>query len=358
MDELTQPQLTVTECRDSDEWNAFLERNDGPVYGSWEWGDAAEAYGHGRRYLAVRENGAIVGGLPLVHIDSAVFGSKLVSPPYAARGSIIAEGDRSVDVTTPLLERTAELAGELGVDFVSLRGKDLGDVPEFGFEKQNRFVTHRVNLGDGTDAAWNRIQENRQRQIRQAADDDSLEYTVGSSLEDLREYYDLHLLSMRGHGTPPHSFAFFQTLWDRLAGPGPGDLHIGMVKKNGSLINGILDLSFGSTVYQWGVVNDYEYRDLNGGSWLVWKSLERAAEAGYDTYEMGRTQEGSGVYMFKKSFGGTKTWYDDYHYFPSGEGSLPHPEDQKYDLVKRVWRKLPIPVTRLIGPFVRKDISL
>jgi len=65
-----------------------------------------------------------------------------------------------------------------------------------------------------------------------------------------------------------------------------------------------------------GVVSDYEYRDLNGGSLALWKSLQWAANNGYDTYDFGRTREGTGVYMFKKSFGGVKTWYDDYHYFP------------------------------------------
>ncbi|ELY60735.1 FemAB-like protein, PEP-CTERM system-associated [Natronolimnohabitans innermongolicus JCM 12255] len=336
-------------------WNAFLEENDGPVYGSWEWGDAVETYGHDRYYLAVEADGEIVGALPLVHIESFVFGSKLVSPPYAARGSVVVDEAASSAVTSLLVDHARSLADELAVDFVSLRGKDLDDIDPF--EKRTRFVTHRVDLSGGTERVWENVQESRRRQIEQAADDPTLEYTVGRSLSELREYYDLHLQSMRGHGTPAHSFEFFRTLWE-LTEAGPGDVHLGMIRRNGSPINAILDLSLGGTTYQWGVVNDYEYRELNGGSWLLWKSLERAAEAGYETYEMGRTREGSGVYMFKKSFGGSKTWYDDYHYFPDGDASLPDPEDDKYEPVKRVWKKLPLPVTRTVGPFVRKDISL
>lgn len=349
-------QLTVTQCRDSTDWDAYLERRDGPVYGLWGWSEAACGYGHDRYDLVVRAEDGIVGALPLVHIRSRVFGSKLVSPPYAARGSIVADDDRTTAVTSLLLERTRELADDLDVDFVSLRGRDLGDVDEF--EKRNRFVTFDIDLSGGPDATWENIKESRRRQIRQAADEGELEYDVGTSIDDLREYYDLYLESMRGHGSPPQSFRFFRTLWDRLTGVGPGDLHLGMVRKNGDPINGIIDLSLGSTVYQWGVVTDYEHRELNGGSLVLWKSLERAAEAGYDSYEMGRTREGSGVYMFKKSFGGTKEWYDDYHYFPAGSGELPHPDAEKYEPLKDAWQKLPIPLTRLIGPFARKDISL
>ncbi|ELY67289.1 lipid II:glycine glycyltransferase FemX [Natrinema versiforme] len=358
MDEHSQleSQLTVTQCRDSADWDAYLERADGPVYGVSAWGDATAGYGHDRYHLVVRTADGILGALPLTHIQSRVFGSKLVSPPYAARGSIVTDDGRAATVRSLLLERTRTLADDLDVDFVSLRGRDLGAAD--GFEKRDRFVTFDIDLSGGPDATWENIKESRRRQIRQAADEAGVEYEIGTTVDDLREYYDLYLASMRGHGTPPHSFRFFRTLWDRLTGPGPGDLHLGLIRKDGAPINGIMDLSLGSTVYQWGVVTDYEYRDLNGGSLLLWKSLERAAAAGYDSYEMGRTREGSGVYMFKKSFGGAKTWYDDYHYFPSGTGSLPHPEDEKYEPIKRVWRKLPIPLTRLIGPFVRKDISL
>lgn len=349
-------QLTVTRCRDSTDWDAYLERNDGPVYGLSGWTEATSEYGHDRYDLVVRADDVIVGALPLIHIRSRLFGSKLVSPPYAARGSIVTDDDRSAAVTSLLLEQTRALADELDVDFVSLRGRDLGDVDEF--EKRNRFVTFDIDLSGGPDVTWENIKESRRRQIRQAADEGGLEYDVGTTIDDLRDYYDLYLESMRGHGSPPHSFRFFRTIWDRLTGAGPGDIHLGMIKKDDTPINGIIDFSLGSTVYQWGVVTDYEYRELNGGSLLLWKSLERAAEAGYDSYEMGRTREGSGVYMFKKSFGGTKEWYDDYHYFPSDKGNLPHPEAKKYERIKDVWRKIPIPITRLIGPFIRKDISL
>jgi lipid II:glycine glycyltransferase (peptidoglycan interpeptide bridge formation enzyme) len=131
-----------------------------------------------------------------------------------------------------------------------------------------------------------------------------------------------------------------------------------MIKKGGEIINGIMNFSNGSTVHQWGVITDYEYRDLNGGSYLLWKSLERAADQGYSKYDLGRTREGTGVYMFKKSFGGEKVWYDDLHYFPNGDGELPHPENETYEPLKQVWRQLPIPVTKIIGPSLRNKISL
>lgn len=348
-------QVRLSQCTDPSTWNSFVEANDGSVYTSWEWGNAVESYGHDRRYVLALSSDEIVAALPLFYMKSRIFGSKLVSPPFAACGSIVTRnGGANVDeAITALTESTAAMADELGVDFVSLRGVDLGTVERY--EQKNRFVTFRIPLDENSTETRENIKESRRRQIDQAAQAE-LEYEVGTSIEDLREYYHLHLESMRGHGTPPHSFEFFRELWDGLYED--GNLHLGLIRKDGAVINGILDLSLGSTVCQWGVVTDYEHRDLNGGSLVLWKSLERACEEGFDAYEMGRTREGSGVYMFKKSFGGEKTWYDDYHYFPDGEDTLPHPDDEKYDQVKRVWRKLPLEFTRIVGPHVRKDVSL
>lgn len=353
-DERPKARLTVADCEDPDAWNAFVERSGGPPFSLWGWGEATESYGHESWRLVAREGDEILGALPLHLLRSRLFGTKLVSPPFGERGSVIVGARRPDDASERLLERTRALADELGVDFVSLRGCDLGECRHF--EKRNRFVTIRTPVGAGPESAWDGMRGSRQRQVRQARENEALEVATGESLSDLREFYRLHLRSMRGHGTPPHSFRFFRILWDRLGRA--GHLTLRLVRKDGEAINGIIDLAAGSTVYQWGVVSDYEFRELNGGSLLTWKSLAWAAENGYDAYEFGRTREGSGVYIFKKSFGGSKTWYDDYHYFPGGGGCLPNPEKDAYEPVKRVWRRLPLALTRAVGPRIRRSISL
>jgi hypothetical protein len=346
----------VETCRDEETWNSFIERNDGPIYARWGWGEAIATYGIDRYHLIAREeeSEAIVGAVPLYHIDSWLFQSQLLSPAFAERGSITFAPDAPDGAQTNLLDETKRLAGKLGVDNLELRGSTVP--ADDDFITKNRYVTFEADVACETDEVWAAIKDSRQRQIMQAADDPELEFRLGSSLDALREYYELYLKSMRGHGSPPHSFEFFRTLWEYLYPI--GNLRLGMVFYDGSLINGMIDLASGSTVYQWGVVNEYEHRDKNGGSWLIWKTLQWAAENGYTSYEFGRTREGSGVYMFKKSFNGSKVWYDDLHYFPAGETSLPDPEDDTYDQAKKIWRMLPLPVVRYVGPRIRKQIGL
>ena len=348
--------FAIERCNDRDEWNSFVESNGGPAYAHWGWGDAVASYGHDRWHLVARdrETGAIAGALPLQYVNSRLFGSQLLSPAFAERGSITLADDGSADAKRLLLAQAKQMAETRDVDVVSLRGSRVDGTDDF-VEKED-YVTFQVSVDRDPDAVRSDVKESRRRQIEQAAENPSLRFRVGDSLEDLREYYRLYLESMRGHGSPPHSFEFFRTLWDRLYPD--GNFRLSLITRNGSLINGMIDLSLGSTVYQWGVITDYEHRDLNGGSLLLWKSLQWAAENGYDTYEFGRTREGSGVYMFKKSFGGSKVWYRDLHYFPDDETELPDPDDDKYERAREIWQRLPLPVTRVVGPQIRKRIGL
>lgn len=351
----TTPKLTVTDSRDKTEWNDFIESNDGPPFALWGWREACHKYGHDTHWLVARDGETIVGALPLVEIRSRIFGSNLVSPPYGERGSLILAADAPKSTADRLLQRTRDIADEGRVDFVSLRGTTAEPSVFERFEHETRFVTFDISVDVDHDTLWDRVKESRQRQIAQARDND-LEYVVGDSVDELREYYDLYLRSVRSHGSPPHSFDFFERVWNGFSDH--GTFHLGLVRHEGRLINGIINLGCGSTVTQWGVVTDYESRDLQGGSFLLWKSMEHARVSGYSSYELGRTREGTGVYMFKKSFGGRKVWYDDFHYYPNGPVDLPHPDKDAYEPIKEAWKRLPIPVTRFVGPLLRKNICL
>lgn len=354
MTAITQPRLTIDRCENPAEWNAFIERYDGSPFALWGWGDAIEAYGHTRHFLVARNSEGIVGALPLVHVRSRLFDESLISLPFTSHGDLVTAPNHPETVKRRLLERAARLGDDLGVDYVSIRSTDLGEYQSF--TRRSRYVSFHLPLEGGPDAVWRNIKSSRQRQITQASETDSLTYVVGDSIDDLEAYYQLYLRSMRGHGSPPHSFEFFRILWDRLHDD--GHLRLGLIKKDGSVINGIIDLALGTTVVQKGLVADYDHRSLNGGSLLHWKSFEWACEAGYSTYDFGRTREGSGVYLFKKSFGGKKVALDDYYYFPNGSVPLRDAEDETYELPKRVWRNLPLSVTRTIGPHLRKGITL
>lgn len=343
--------MQIERITDRDRWNGFMEDNHGPVFDLWEWGRLCAEYGHEAIYLGAIDDGDLYGVLPLVAMRSRLFGSKLISMPFSEYGSVVLAGDAPPETTTHLLEETRELADDRGVDFVSLRGKPLENPA--GFTRKRRFVTFEIPVDRDADEIWNSLDGSRRTHIRNGQDSD-LEIIQATSVEDLRRYYDLYLDNMQKFGTPPHSFGFFRSLWEAL-----GDvMRIDLAVHDDRLVNGQIVFNFGDYCYDWGGVSDHEYRDMQGGSALLWYSIERASNRGYSRYSLGRTREDTGVYTFKKSWGGKKVRLTDYHYFPNGTIDLPNPDDDTYDRAKDVWQKLPIRMTEYIGPPIRKKISL
>lgn len=350
----TESTVDIERCDSPSEWNQFVTGEDAPVFTRWEWGEVCRGYGHSSVYLGAYDDGRLIGALPLVLMRSRLFGDKLVSMPFAEYGSVVvgtSQDDKEVE--RKLLDRTTELADEFGVDFVSLRGRPLVNHP--AYTQKRRWVTFRIPVGEGEDAVWDALDSSRRGHVRQGRDND-ITIRVGDTLDDLRDFYRLYLQTMRGHGSPPHSFRYVKRLWNALADE--GHMRLYLAEHDGRPINGIIDFPFGDTVYHWAEVSDYDYRDLDGGSLLLWNAIEWSAAEGYETFDMGRTREGTGVYMYKKSFGGTKTWMDDSHHFPNGEFELPNPDDEGYDAAKKAWRRLPLAVTRIVGPRIRQRISL
>lgn len=346
--------LDIGRCNSPTEWNEFVVAENAPVFARWEWGEVCQDYGHSCVYLGAYDEDNLVGVLPLIRMRSRVFGDKLVSMPFAEYGSVVVDSNRDhVGVERMLLDRTKDLADKCGVDFVSLRGRPLDVHP--AYIRKRRWVTFRIPVGEGEDAVWDNLDSSRRGHVRQGRDND-ITVRVGETLDDLEKFYKLYLQTMRGHGSPPHSFRFMKQLWDTLGEE--GHMRLYLAENEGRPINAIIDFPFGDTVYHWAEVSDYEYRDLDGGSLLLWNAIKWSVDQGYQTFDMGRTREGTGVYMYKKSFGGEKTWMDDTHYFPAAESDLPNPEDEKYDTPKLVWRRLPLVVTRILGPRIRQHISL
>ena len=92
---------------------------------------------------------------------------------------------------------------------------------------------------------------------------------------------------------------------------------------------------------------------------LYWSMLKYGCENGYACFDFGRSTPNEGTYKFKKQWGAKpKTLY--WHTVFSNSKTLDDrdPEKSKFDKAISFWKKLPVPLTKKIGPRIRKYISL
>ncbi|MGB0129445.1 MAG: peptidoglycan bridge formation protein FemAB, partial [Rhodocyclaceae bacterium] len=90
---------------------------------------------------------------------------------------------------------------------------------------------------------------------------------------------------------------------------------------------------------------------------MYWSALKYACDAGFCTFDFGRSTHGEGTFKFKQQWGAEPE--QSYWYYWLNEGQpLPqlNPGNPKYRLAIDIWRKLPVPLTKIIGPRIVRNI--
>ena len=196
---MTSPVEIATD-RDAVEWDDFVRAHpDATGYHEWGWRRVFKrALGHDSVYLIVRECGAIVGSLPLVHIKSPIFGRTLTSLAFLNYGGVVATSETAAEA---LVNAARALAAELRCHHVELRHKSRR-VPELPCRQHK--VAMLLALEAGT---WERLDRKVRNQIRKAQ-------KSGLTVEQgdhrlLDQFYEVFARNMRDLGTPVYSPRLF-----------------------------------------------------------------------------------------------------------------------------------------------------
>ncbi|MEN8167640.1 MAG: FemAB-like protein, partial [Pseudomonadota bacterium] len=90
---------------------------------------------------------------------------------------------------------------------------------------------------------------------------------------------------------------------------------------------------------------------------LYWEALRYAGNRGYKYFDFGRSTRDSGTFRFKQQWGAMpKTLY--WHYWLNRTNELPllNPTNPKYSMMINTWKRLPVVVTKLLGPMIVKNL--
>jgi hypothetical protein len=99
-----------------------------------------------------------------------------------------------------------------------------------------------------------------------------------------------------------------------------------------------------------------EYNPTNVNMLMYWHLLQRAIERGQQVFDFGRSTIDGATFRFKKQWGAdphAATWQ--YHVLRGVVGEM-RPDNPKYQRAIRIWQRLPLAVTRWLGPIVIRGI--
>lgn len=327
-------------------WDAFVENcPEATFFHKAGWKEVIErCFGHKTYYLYACKDGAIQGVLPLGYVRSLLFGNALISAPFCVYGGIAANSEA---IRNSLDRAASGLARDLDVDYLEMR--NLRKCHENRPHKE-LYVTFRKELDSDPDNNLKSIPRKQRAMVRKGIQA-GLTAVIDNNVD---RFYEAYAESVRNLGTPVFAKKYFSILKEVFA----DSCEIQMVENKGRAIGGVMSFYFRDEVLPYYGGGTAEARDLKGNDFMYWAVMRRAAEKGIRVFDYGRSKEGTGSYRFKKHWG-----FEPQPLFYEVElvksETLPdvNPLNPKYQMFIALWKRLPIPVTKIIGPWISKNLG-
>lgn len=329
------------------EWNAFLQRHPhGSFYHLSEWsGINARALRNPSFNLIAREAGNIRGVLPLTLVASPLFGRVLCSMPFVNYGGPVAVDATATDA---LVRAARNRADELGADYLELR---CASAIETDMQVSTRKISMHIDLAADPDTLWNKFTSKHRTNIRRAQKNE-LEVRSGG-IELLDVFYAVMEESWRALGTPFYARSYFEAILKAL----PDHTRIFVCSRGAQPVAVAFNGYFNGMVEGLWAGGTALSRPLQANYALYWDMIRDACVRGCTRYHLGRSTADSGAEDFKKKWNaGASQLYWYFHRPRGGEVPQLNVDNPKYRLAIQVWRKLPLWVTRVIGPPLARSI--
>jgi len=218
-------------------------------------------------------------------------------------------------------------------------------------EKSHK-VTFFLDLPDSEDVLLKSFKAKVRSQIKRPLREDM--YAKSGGLELLDNYYKIFSYNMRDLGTPVYSKKFFKSILQNL--PDNSKIIIVYSKHKVPVASAFLLMHRDTVEIPW-ASSLREYNKFSPNMLLYWEVLKFCINNGYKKFDFGRCSPDTGTHRFKKQWGGVeKQLY--WHYFLNQKDKLPdlNPNNPRYNLLIKIWQKLPVFATNFIGPHLIKNI--
>jgi len=334
---------------DRQRWDDYvLTHPDGCAYHLFAWSDAVKAaYGFESLYLMALEGTSVAGVFPLIDFQRPLLSRRLVSLPYCDNGGILAE---SPGVAAMLLAAAINQVKRLSASCLDAR---IAAGP-LAAEGQDQKVLMRLQLPESKAALEEGLKAKLRSQIRKPQRDGLLGRLGGAELLD--DFYRVFAANMRYLGSPVHSSDWFQAI---ISGYGTRS-QVGVVYTPAGepAAAGIILWTDRMVSIPW-ASSLRSLNHLNPNMLLYWNFLTFAVERGCRIFDFGRSTPGEGSFRFKQQWGCAPhrlTWVS----FDAAGRYRPETfvTGGLRSRVESVWRHLPLVCCNILGPLIRRHVSL
>jgi FemAB-related protein (PEP-CTERM system-associated) len=296
-------------------------------------------------FLLAERDGAIRGVLPLVQVNSRLFGNRLVSTGWCVGGGTAV----SEPAAAPALERVAlDLLDRLPVDYWEIRDPPSCHAGADWVRRDGLYAAFEGPLAADHDATLKQIPRKQRAVVRKA-----LESGIEDRLDaDVETFYRLYALSMRNLGTPVFSAGYIRALKREFADA----CDVVTVYEGQRPLSSVLNFYFRDRVMPYYTGADPLAR--GAADLMYFRVMRRAAERGFSRFDFGRSKLDTGPYAFKKNWGFTPRPVVHEYRLKAGR-ALPdlNPNNPKYRRMIAAWKRLPLAVANRLGPWLGRQVG-
>lgn len=328
-------------------WDTFvIECDEATFFHRSGWQQVVrDVFRHNTFFLYAELAGRIQGVLPLAHIESLLFGSSLVSLPFAVYGGAAAISGQAVEA----LEMEAQrIARELGVHHLELRNVKRRHTD---WPVQNLYVTFRKSILPLEESNMLDIPRKQRAMVRKGIKNQ----LVSQVDSDVDRFFDLYADNVHRHGTPALPKRYFNALATVF---GPDCEVLTVTSPEGRPLSSVMSFYFRDEVLPYYAGDEQSARELAANDFKYWELMRRSCVRGLKTFDFGRSKQDTGSYAFKRNWGFEPQPLHYEHCLYRRDG-LPqnNPANPKYRALIAAWRRLPIGFANWLGPFVVRNLG-
>jgi FemAB-related protein (PEP-CTERM system-associated) len=339
----TQVAVRSLEPAQSAAWDEFVYQHpEASFFHLTGWMRAiAKTFRYSPRYLFTERDHRITGVLPLFETSNWLQGKCLISTPMAVYGGIAAEDEES---HFALLHAAKQLAQAENVQHLELRNRQGEPLPEF--HSNNLYTTFYGELDPNPEVLLRRLPRDTRYMIRKAQKK-GLEVVRG--LDQTAAFYGLFAQSMRRLGTPAFPLRLFENLNEEFKSL----VDVTVLSSSKGPVAAVFSFRFRDTIIPYYAGASEEAPALAANNLLYWELMTRSAAEGMRWFDFGRSKKGTGAYAFKTQWNMTAQPLA-YQLYLVRRKNVPNftPLNPKFERAGRIWRKLPLGLTTLLGPHI------
>lgn len=331
-------------------WTRYVEAHPfATLFHELPWRDVLQrTFGHSLLYLMALRDEEVRGVLPLAFIKSLFFGRSLISVPFGVYGGMLVD---DADASESLIEAAGEALAEHRASYVELRHlhRPAGcDLPRL--DSHSTFI---CELPGDPDDVLAKMPRKARAEARKARDRNGLRVESGPLVLDA--FHRLFATNKRSLGSPIFPRSLFANIQEILG----ERCYTLTVLREGVPVAAVMNFIHRSTVmaYYSGAAEAANRCSANNLMYVA--VMEDGVRRGMRFFDFGRSRKATGAFEFKRNQGFEPI---ELHYQILAKAGIPtpglHAGNPRFDLARKVFRRLPFPLAEKLGSFVVKRMPV